>query len=63
MKIIKSAKSAKSIKSICLVFVKIDMDLIKIFTNLLTLYSVNSINFNAEFPTLMRLCLFQGYIR
>ena len=41
------------IKSVCLLLVKINIDLIKTFPTLLAFYFINSINFNAEFPTLM----------
>ena len=42
---------------------KIDIDLIKTFLNLLTFYIINSMEFTVEFLTLMRFCLLQGYIR
>jgi hypothetical protein len=38
------------------------VDLIKTCLILLNFYSTNSINFNAEFPTLMRFYLLQGGI-
>ena len=41
--------------------VKINIGLIKFFLPLLTSYFINQINFNAEFATLMRICLLQGY--
>ena len=43
--------------------VKINIDLIKTFSNLLTLYFINPMNFKAEFLTLMILGLLQGHIR
>ena len=47
-----------SVKSNCFFLVKIDIDLSKTFPSVLTFYSANSMNFNTEFPNLMRLCLF-----
>lgn len=41
---------------------KINIDLIKKNSNMLTFYLIGSMNFNAEFPTLMRFCLLQGYL-
>ena len=40
--------------------VKNDIDLIKACSNLLTFYLTNSMNLNAEFPTLLRVYLIQG---
>ena len=42
--------------------VKINIDLIKPFPNLWTFYFINSMNFNAEFPTLKEFCLLHGNI-
>ena len=49
----------KSVKVYYLV--KINIDLIKNFPNLLTFYFINSMNFNANFLNWMRFCLLQGF--
>ena len=41
---------------------KINIDRIKSFPNMLIFNLINLINFNAEFPTFMRFCLLQRYI-
>ena len=41
---------------------KIFIDLVKKFSNLMNFYLLGSKTFNAEFPTLMRFCSQQGFL-
>ena len=56
-------KIIKIVKVFPFSIIKINIDLIKTFPNLLTAYFIDSMNFNTEFASLMRFCLMQGYKR